>query len=117
MAREDSERILLPQGVLELLILRTLARGEQHGYAIALAVQRASSDALGVEEGSLYPALHRLERRGWARARWGVTDSGRRARFYGLSAAGKKRLASERKSWERMTRAVELVLRERGAGA
>jgi len=116
-AADDPERIALPQGALELLILRTLARGDSHGYAIAQAVQRASKEALGVEEGSLYPALHRLERRGWARAKWGVTESGRRARFYGLSAAGRKRLASERKAWERMTRAVDLVLRERGAEA
>ena len=116
-ADPDPERIALPQGALELLILRTLARGDSHGYAIAQAVQRASKDALGVEEGSLYPALHRLERRGWARSRWGLTDSGRRAKFYGLSAAGRKRLASEQKAWERMTRAVDLVLRERRAGA
>jgi transcriptional regulator len=113
----DDERIALPQGALELLVLRTLARGDAHGYAIAQAVQRASREALGVEEGSLYPALHRLERRGWAKGRWGTTESGRRARFYGLTAAGRKRLSSEQRAWERMTRAVDLVLRERGAGA
>ena len=113
----DDARIALPQGALELLVLRTLARGDAHGYAIAQAVQRASREALALEEGSLYPALHRLERRGWARAKWGVTDTGRRAKFYGLSAAGKKRLEREQRTWERMTRAVGLVLRERAGEA
>jgi PadR family transcriptional regulator PadR len=113
----DDGRIALPQGALELLVLRTLARGDAHGYAIAQAVQRASREALSLEEGSLYPALHRLERRGWARAKWGVTDTGRRAKFYGLSAAGRKRLESEQRTWERMTRAVGLVLRERAGEA
>ena len=82
-----------------------------------MAVQRASKEALGIEEGSLYPALHRLERRGFARATWGLTESGRRAKFYALSAAGRKRLESERTAWERMTRAVGMVLRERGVEA
>ena len=113
----DDERIALPQGALELLVLRTLTRGDAHGYAIAQAVQRASREALSLEEGSLYPALHRLERRGWARSKWGVTDTGRRAKFYGLTAAGKKRLEREQRSWERMTRAVGLVLRARGGEA
>ena len=113
----DDERIALPQGALELLVLRTLARGEAHGYAIARAVQRASRDALAVEEGSLYPALHRMERRGWTRSRWGSTETGRRAKFYGLTAAGGKRLERERLAWDRMTRAVGLVLRERAGEA
>jgi len=118
MARKETEpRITLPQGALELLVLRTLARGEQHGYAIAQAVKRASREALEIEEGSLYPALHRLERRGWVEAEWGVTDTGRRAKFYALTRDGRKRLEAERKAWERMTSAVGLVLRGRGAEA
>jgi len=118
MARRDADpRIALPQGALELLVLRTLARGAQHGYAIAQAVKRASREAIELEEGSLYPALHRLERRGWVEAEWGVTDTGRRAKFYALTREGRRRLAVERKAWERMTAAVGLVLRGRGAEA
>ena len=115
--RDDRSRIALPQGALELLVLRTLARGRQHGYAIAQGVHRASRAALEIEEGSLYPALHRLERRGFVEAEWDVTDTGRRAKFYTLTRDGKKRLAAERKAWERMTAAVGLVLRARGAEA
>jgi transcriptional regulator len=99
------------------MALRTLSRGALHGYAIAQAVQRHSREALRIEEGSLYPALHRMERRGWIEAEWGHTDSGRRAKFYALTPSGRKRLKSERKAWERMTNAVGLVLRERGAEA
>ena len=115
--RDDQPRIALPQGALELLVLRTLARGAQHGYAIAQQVRRKSADALEVEEGSLYPALHRMERRGWVESEWGVTDTGRRAKYYVLTPDGRKRLAAERKAWERMTTAVGLVLRGRGAEA
>ena len=118
MPDDDSQdRIALPQGALELMALRTLAGGAQHGYAIAQAVQRQSRDALRIEEGSLYPALHRMERRGWIASKWGLTESGRRAKFYALTPSGKKRLQAERKAWERMTSAVALVLRGRGAGA
>ena len=118
MARRDERaRIPLPQGALELLLLRTLTRGAQHGYAIAQQVQRKSGEALQIEEGSLYPALHRMERRGWVESEWGVTDTGRRAKFYALTRDGRKRLETERKAWERMTSAVGLVLRGRGAEA
>jgi transcriptional regulator len=115
--RDEQPRIALPQGALELLVLRTLSRGAQHGYAIAQEVQRKSGAALEVEEGSLYPALHRMERRGWVDSEWGVTDTGRRAKFYTLTREGRKRLADERRAWERMTNAVGLVLRGRGAEA
>ena len=115
--RDPPPRITLPQGALELLVLRTLARGSSHGYAIAQDVQRSSREALQLEEGSLYPALHRMERRGWIESQWGRTDTGRRAKFYVLTRAGRGRLEAERKAWERMTTAVGLVLRGRGAEA
>ena len=115
-APDDKPRITLPQGALELLVLRTLARGARHGYAIAQAVKRSSREALELEEGSLYPALHRMERRGWVASQWGLTDTGRRAKFYALTPEGRKRLAAERRAWERMTAAVGLVLRGRAAG-
>ena len=111
----EQARIALPQGALELLVLRTLDGGAQHGYAIAQEVQRKSREALAIEEGSLYPALHRMEARGWIEAEWGTTATGRRARFYALTRTGRKRLAEERRAWERMTAAVGLVLRNRPA--
>jgi PadR family transcriptional regulator len=114
---DERDRIALPQGALELLALRTLSGGALHGYAIAQAVQRQSREALRIEEGSLYPALHRMEHRGWIESEWGQTDSGRRAKFYALTPAGRKRLKAERKAWERMTTAVGLVLRGQGAEA
>ena len=107
----------LPRGTLELLVLRTVARGEAHGYAIARAIESKSRGALGVEEGSLYPALHRLERQGALRADWGTTESGRGAKFYRLTDEGRRRLNAERKAWEQMTSAVGAVLRGRIAGA
>jgi transcriptional regulator len=114
--KDPQDRIALPQGALELLALRTLAGGAQHGYAIAQAVQKQSRDALRIEEGSLYPALHRMERHGWIESQWGQTDSGRKAKFYALTTSGRKRLKAERKAWERMTTAVGLVLRGQAAG-
>lgn len=114
---DDPERISLPSGALELLILRVLSRGTLHGYAISREVRRQSSDALGVEEGSLYPALHRMERKGWVAAEWGVTDTGRRAKSYHLTGDGEERLKRERRAWERMTRAVDQVLGGRTAEA
>ena len=114
MPRENpAPRIALPAGALELLVLRTLEGGPSHGYAIARHVQRASREALSVEEGSLYPALHRMEAKGWIQARWTETDTGRRARVYALTAGGRRRLAAERAEWERMTGAVARVLRAR----
>src|SRR5215212_6805009 len=100
------------QGTLALLVLRTLAaQGRMHGYAITAHIQRSSADLLRVEEGSLYPALHRMEQDGWVRAEWGTTEKNRQARFYSLSAAGRKQLAREQESWARLTEGVSRVLR------
>jgi PadR family transcriptional regulator, regulatory protein PadR len=99
------------QGTLALLVLRTLAHGPMHGYGITVHVQHVSKDILRVEEGSLYPALHRMEQDGWIKARWGFTENNRRARYYELTAKGRKQLAAEEKNWSRLTRAVADVLR------
>src|SRR5580698_4895576 len=98
------------QGTLALLVLKTLARGAMHGYGITLHIQRVSSDVLRVEEGSLYPALHRMEQDGWISAEWGMSENNRRARYYRLTAAGRKQLAEEEKNWSRLTPAVATVL-------
>lgn len=98
------------QGTLALLVLKTLACGPMHGYGITLHIQRVSNEVLRVEEGSLYPALHRMEQEGWISAEWGVSDNNRRARYYQLTAAGRKQLAAEEKSWTRLTQAVASVL-------
>jgi PadR family transcriptional regulator, regulatory protein PadR len=105
-----NERIDLPQGTLDLLILRTLALGPQHGWAISERVQQVSSDVLQIQQGSLYPALHRLERRGWIKSNWGVSDNNRRAKFYELTPAGKKQLTVETESWRKLTVAVTQIL-------
>ena len=105
-----NERIDLPQGTLDLLILRTLSLGPQHGWAISERVQQVSSDVLQIQQGSLYPALHRLERRGWIKAKWGTSDNNRRAKYYELTPAGKKQLAAETDSWQKMTAAVSQIL-------
>jgi transcriptional regulator len=100
------------QGTLALLVLRTLAaRRKLHGYAITTHIQRASADLLRVEEGSLYPALHRMEQQGWLRSEWGVTEKNREARFYTITAAGRRQLAQEEASWARLTEGVGRVLR------
>ena len=100
------------QGTLALLVLKALAaRGSLHGYAITSHIQIASADMLRVEEGSLYPALHRMEQDGWLRASWGTTEKNRQARFYTLTAAGKKQLELEEASWARLTEGVRRVLR------
>ena len=101
----------LLQGTLDLLILQVVALGPVHGYAIAQRLQQTSKDVLQVQQGTLYPALHRLEERGWLKADWRATDTGREAKFYGLTRAGKARLEQERSEWERMARAIGLVLR------
>lgn len=99
------------QGTLALLVLKTLAvRGSLHGYAITQHIQEASAELLRVEEGSLYPALHRLEQEGWIDGEWGTTDSKRQARFYALTRAGRRQLAAEEASWARLTEGVERVL-------
>src|SRR5438067_5606375 len=100
----------LLQGTLDLLILRTLQSGPQHGWAIAERIQQISEDVLRVNQGSLYPALHRLEHQGWIRAKWGVSELGRRARFYELTAAGRKQLGVESENWARLTAAIGRVL-------
>jgi len=102
----------LIQGTLDLLILKTLALEPRHGWAIARRIQQVSRDVLQVTQGSLYPALHRLEQQGWIKAQAGVTETGREARFYALTAAGRKQLARELDSWERLSTAVGLVVRE-----
>jgi PadR family transcriptional regulator, regulatory protein PadR len=100
----------LLQGTLALLVLKTLARGPIHGYGITLHIQEVSKDILRVEEGSLYPALHRMEQDGWVCADWRSTENNRRARYYRLTAKGRKQLAEEEKNWERLTQAVAHVL-------
>ena len=100
------------QGTLALLVLKTLAaRGAMHGYAITAHIQQASADLLRVEEGSLYPALHRMEQDGWVRAEWRTTEKTRQARYYALTAAGRRQLAREQESWARLTDGVQRVLR------
>ena len=106
----SADRIELPQGTLDLLILKTLALEPQHGWAISERVQQISKDALQIQQGSLYPALHRLERRGWIKARWGTSDNNRRAKYYELTRAGRKQLTLERTAWKKLTAAVAHVL-------
>jgi PadR family transcriptional regulator PadR len=106
-----SSRIELPQGTLDLLILRCVANEPQHGWAISERLQQISSDVLQVQQGSLYPALHRVERRGWIAAEWGRSENNRRAKFYALTAAGRKQLEVETDAWERLTAAVGRVLK------
>ena len=105
-----ADRIDLPQGTLDLLILKTLALEPQHGWAISERVQQISKDALQIQQGSLYPALHRLERRGWIKARWGTSDNNRRAKYYELTRTGRKQLAVERTAWRKLTAAVAQIL-------
>ena len=105
-----SARIDLPQGTLDLLILRTLSIEPQHGWGIAERVQQMSSEVLRIQQGSLYPALHRLERRGWIKARWGTSDNNRRAKYYELTKAGRKQLEAETDLWKQLTAAVNQVL-------
>lgn len=103
-------RIDLPQGTLDLLILRTLALEPQHGWGISERIQQTSRDALFVQQGSLYPALHRLERRGWIKAKWGTSDNNRRAKYYELTKSGRRQLELETQTWNRLTAAVADVL-------
>jgi PadR family transcriptional regulator PadR len=100
----------LLQGTLDLLILKSLERGAMHGYGVAEWIHESSQDVLRIEEGALYPALHRLELRGLLSAQWGVSDNNRRAKFYALTAAGRKRLAQETDYWQRMSGAVARIL-------
>jgi PadR family transcriptional regulator PadR len=103
-------RIDLPQGTLDLLILRILALGPEHGWAISERIQQVSKDVLRVQQGSLYPALHRLERRGWIKARWATTGNNRRAKYYDLTKTGHKQLEAEESGWKKLAAAVAQVL-------
>jgi PadR family transcriptional regulator PadR len=108
--RDDKDRIALLQGTLDVLILRTLVLGPQHGQGIARAIQRTSDDVLLVEHGALYPALQRLEAKGWIAAEWGVSENNRKARFYTLTRSGRKQLAQETSEWRRLAAAIGRVL-------
>jgi transcriptional regulator len=111
MSRRDAHtQVELLQGTLDLLILRTLLAGPSHGHAVAKHIQRTSEDLLQVETGSLYPALHRLEAKGWISASWALSDKGKRARFYRLTNLGRRQLVAERSKWESFSRAMLLIL-------
>ena len=105
-----AEKMDLPQGTLDLLILKAIALEPLHGWAISERLQQISSDALQVQQGSLYPALHRLERKGWIKAEWAVTDNNRRAKYYELTKTGEKQLATEEVAWRKLVAAVGQVL-------
>ena len=105
-----SGSIELPQGTLDLLILRTLSLEPLHGWGVSERIQQISSDVLRVQQGSLYPALHRLERRGWIKAKWGASENNRRAKYYELTAAGRKRLREETANWNRLVTAIGAAL-------
>lgn len=104
-------RLDLPQGTLDLLILKALSLEAMHGWAISERIHQVSRETLQIPQGSLYPALHRLERRGWISASWGASDNNRRAKYYELTRAGRKQLDTETQDWERLTTAVGLVMR------
>ena len=108
--REPEEEML--KGTLDMMILRSLLTGAAHGHTIAKIIERSSEDVLQVEQGSLYPALYRLEDRGWLSSYWSASENNRRAKFYRLTAAGRKQLQKESKRWKRMTRAIALVMGE-----
>jgi transcriptional regulator len=105
-----NEKSDLLQGTLDMLILKIAALGPVHGYAISRRIRQISQEVLQVQQGSLYPALHRLEKRGWLATEWGESDSGRQAKFYRLSAKGRKQLAAEESNWQRLAGAVSLIM-------
>ena len=107
MAKTNSDQL---HGTLDMLVLKVLAPGAQHGYGIATRLEQLSAEVLQVEEGSLYPALYRMEQRGWIRSQWAVTENNRRARFYTLTRTGRRQLEAETESWVRLTAAVQSVL-------
>ena len=106
-----TDRLDLPQGTLDLLILKSLSLGPQHGWAISERIHQVSRATLQIPQGSLYPALHRLERQGWIRAEWGTSDNNRKAKYYELTRTGRKQLDAEAEAWDRLTAAVALVLK------
>ena len=110
VTQSDTDRLELLQGTLDVLILRTLIFGSQHGQGIARAIEETSRKELLVEHGALYPALQRLEERGWISARWGTSSNNRKARFYTLTSAGRKQLVKETTRWKRLARAMALIL-------
>lgn len=110
MSRKPLPRVEFLQGTLDVLILRTLVAGPAHGHAVAKHIQRTSEELLQVETGSLYPALHRLEAKGWIAASWELSDKGKRARYYRLTPRGRKQLATEQSKWEMFSRAMGLIL-------
>ncbi len=105
-----TEKSDLLQGTLDMLILKIVALGSVHGYGISQRIRQISKDVLQVQQGSLYPALHRLEKRGWLEAQWGESDNGRQAKFYKLSAKGRRQLAAEESNWDRLSDAVRLIM-------
>jgi len=107
----DAQKSDLLQGTLDVLILKVVALGPTHGYAIAQRLQQMSRDVLQVQQGSLYPALHRLEKRGWVRAEWAASDTGRDARFYTLTRVGRKQLEEQSENWDRLSAAISTILR------
>ena len=111
MSHKPPSRVEFLQGTLDVLILRTLLAGPTHGHAIAKHIQRTSEDLLQVETGSLYPALHRLEAKGWVAASWELSNKGKRARYYRLTPLGRKQLAAEQSKWEAFSRAMGLILK------
>jgi PadR family transcriptional regulator PadR len=107
----QTSRLDILQGTLDLLILRTLQTGKMHGWAVSERIQQISQEVLQVSQGSLYPALHRLEQQGWIKAEWGISELGRRARFYQLTAAGRKQLELESRNWDALSAAIGRVMR------
>jgi PadR family transcriptional regulator, regulatory protein PadR len=110
--KPDQERQEMLQGTMDMLILRTLVMGPAHGHTIAHAIEQTSDEVLQVEQGSLYPALHRLEDRGWLASYWGTSENNRRAKYYKLTAAGRKRLTAEASRWRQIVAAIGRVMRE-----
>lgn len=115
MVRNEELSSEMLKGTLDMMILRTLSTGDAHGHTIAKVIERTSEDVLEVEQGSLYPALHRLENRGWLSSYWGASENNRKAKYYRLTAAGRRRLTLETSRWRQMARAIALVMGERVA--
>ena len=111
MAKEQLDRLELLQGTLEMMVLRTLLFGPSNGYQIAKTIEKMSDEALQVDHGSLYPALHRLEKKGWLASKWETSDTNRQAKYYRLTRAGRKQLVAEQSKWDRLTSAVGRVMR------